>query len=284
MSRNNLKKIQLLIFVLFIIFMLPLQQTVAGAWPQKKGTGYYKLDFRYMGSDKTYSSDGIKIAIPKLTDITIGMFGSYGITDKLTGFIGLAAFKSVKLDTIQSALNFDNEVSGFGDINAGLKYGLGKIGNTYFSVKFILGLPTGKSDIDSSLWLGSGDFNQAVGFEAGHSFYPAPFYINGGLSYNNRNEGFSDEFVYSIEGGYKIIKDLSLILRFHGQISMKNGDSNVTGGLFTYENNQQFIAYSAELIYKLTKNFGVKGYYESGGKGKNIISTPVISAGIFFTH
>lgn len=284
MSRNNLNKMQLLIFALFISFTFPLQQAVAGAWPQKKGTGYYKLDFRYMGSDKTYDSDGIKVPIPKLTDMTIGMFGSYGITDKLTGFIGLAAFKSVKLDTIQSALNFDNEVSGFGDINAGLKYGLGKIGNTYFSVKIILGLPTGKSDIDSSLWLGSGDFNQALGFEVGHSFYPAAFYINGGLSYNNRTEGFSDEFVYSIEGGYKIIKNLSLILRFHGQISMKNGDSNVIGGLYTYENNQQFIAYSAELVYKFAENFGVKGYYESGGKGKNIISTPVLSAGIFFTH
>ncbi|MBT8387455.1 MAG: hypothetical protein KJO12_08600, partial [Ignavibacteria bacterium] len=169
MSLINLNKIQLLIFALFISFTLSLQQALAGAWPQKKGTGYYKLDFRYMGSDKTYGSDGIKVLIPKLTDMTIGMFGSYGITDKLTGFIGFAAFKSVKLDTIPSALNFDNEVSGFGDINAGFKYGLGKIGNTYFSVKIILGLPTGKSDIDSSLWLGSGDFSQALGFEIGHS-------------------------------------------------------------------------------------------------------------------
>jgi len=284
MSRNNLNKIQLLIFALFISFALPLQQTVAGAWPQKKGTGYYKLDFRYMSSDKTYSSDGSKVPIPKLTDMTIGMFGSYGITDNLTGFIGFAAFKSVKLDTIPSAFNFDNEVSGFGDINTGIKYGLGKIGNTYFSVKIILGLPTGKSDSDSSLWLGSGDFNQVVGLEIGHSFYPAPFYLNGGVTYNNRTKGFSDEFGYAIEGGYKIIKNLTLIMRFHGQVSMKNGDSNVIGGLYTYENNQQFIAYSAELVYKFAENFGIKGYYESGGKGKNIISTPVISAGIFFTN
>jgi len=284
MSRIKLNNLQLIIFALFISFALPLQQAAGGAWPQKKETGYYKLDFRYLGSSKTYNSNGIKISIPELNDITLGFFGSYGITERLTGFIGLAAFKSVKIDTPSTAVNFDNEVSGFGDINAGLKYGLGKIGNTYFSVKIILGLPTGKSDLDSSLWLGSGDFNQAIGFEAGHSFYPAPFYVNGGVSYNNRTEGFSDEFVYSIEGGYKIINNLSLILRFHGQVSMKNGDSNVIGGLYTYENNQQFIAYSAELVYKLTKNFGVKGYYESGGKGKNIISTPVISAGIFFTH
>jgi len=237
-----------------------------------------------MSSNKTYDSDGDKVWIPKLQDMTIGLFGSYGITDKLTGFIGIAAFKSVKLDTVSSAVSFDTDVSGFGDINVGLKFGLGKIGKTVFSTKIIFSLPTGMSDPDSSLWLGSGDFSQALGIEAGHSFYPAPFYINGGVTYTNCTEGFSDELVYAIEGGYKIIDNLSLIMRFHGQISMQNGDSNVIGGLYTYENNQQFIAYSAELVYKVTKNFGVKGYYESGGKGKNIISTPVLSAGIFFTH
>ena len=284
MSRNKLNKMQLLIFTLIIFFTLPYHFANAGAWPQKKGTGYYKLDFRYLGSSKTYNANGVKVSIPKLNDITLGFFGSYGITERLTGFIGFAGFKSVKIDTPSTAVNFENEVSGFGDINAGLKYGLGKIGKTYFSAKIILGLPTGKSNSDSSLWIGSGDFNQAVGFEAGHSFYPAPFYINGGVSYNNRTKGFSDEFGYAIEAGYKIIRNLTLIMRFHGQVSMKNGDSNVTGGLYTYENNQQFIAYSAELVYKVSNNFGVKGYYESGGKGKNIISTPVISAGIFFTH
>ncbi len=284
MNLNKLNKTKLLIFALIISLAIPLYQAVGGAWPQKKGTGYYKLDFRYMSSNKTYNSDGDKVWIPKLQDVTIGLFGSYGITDKLTGFIGVAAFKSVKLDTVSSAVSFDTDVSGFGDINVGLKFGLGKIGKTVFSTKIIFGLPTGKSDPDSSLWLGSGDFNQAVGVEIGHSFYPAPFYINGGVTYNNRSKGFSDEFGYAIEGGYKIIKNLTLIMRFHGQVSMNNGDQNVIGGLYTYENNQQFLAYSAELVYKVTKNFGVKGYYESGGKGKNIISTPVISAGIFFTH
>lgn len=284
MSRNKLNNFQLLIFALVISFALPLHQAAGGAWPQKKGTGYYKLDFRYMGSNKIYNSDGEKVWIPKLQDMTIGLFGSYGITDKLTGFIGVAAFKSIKLDTVSSAVNFDTDVSGFGDINVGLKFGLGKIGKTVFSTKITFGLPTGKSTPDGGLWTGSGDFNQALGLEIGHSFYPAPFYLNGGVTYNNRSKGFSDEFSYIIEGGYKIFNTLSLIVRFHGQVSMKNGDSNVIGGFGTFMNNQQFIAYNAELVYKFTKNFGVKGYYESGGNGKNIISTPVISAGIFFTH
>ena len=284
MSRYKLNNLQLIILVLILALALPLHQAAGGAWPQKKGTGYYKLDFRYMSSSKLYNSEGVKVSIPKLQDMTIGLFGSYGITDKLTGFIGVAAFKSVKLDTVSSAVNFDTDVSGFGDINVGLKYGIGKIGKTVFSTKIIFGLPTGKTEPDGALWTGSGNFSQAVGVEIGHSFYPAPFYINGGATYKNRIKGFSDEFSYILEGGYKIIKNLTFIVRFHGKISLKDGDSNIIGGFGTYMNDQQFIAYNTELVYRVTKNFGVKGYYESGGKGRNIVSTPVISAGIFFTH
>ncbi len=82
----------------------------------------------------------------------------------------------------------------------------------------------------------------------------------------------------------QLSKNLSLILRFHGQLSMNNGDPNVKGGFGVYSNNQQFIAYNAELAYKFTNNFGVKGYYESGGAGKNIISAAVFNVGLFFTN
>ena len=91
--------------ILLSILIIPLMQstTNAGAWTQKKGGGYYKLDFRYVSGEKIYSPDGIKLAIPKFTDLTIGAFGSYGITDEFTGFIGAALFKSVKLEYLQCA-------------------------------------------------------------------------------------------------------------------------------------------------------------------------------------
>jgi len=60
MNLNKLNKMQLLIFALIISLAIPLHQALGGAWPQKKGTGYYKLDFRYMSSNKTYNSNGDK--------------------------------------------------------------------------------------------------------------------------------------------------------------------------------------------------------------------------------
>ncbi|MCW8809847.1 MAG: transporter [Ignavibacteriaceae bacterium] len=280
----RVNKLFIIIVNLLLISILPVNEIFAGAWTQKKGTSYYKADFRYLGGNKWYDPNGDKLAIPDFKDITVGVFGSYGITDNLTLMLNAAAFKSVKLDTNTSTLGFDNEVSGFGDILVGGKYKLAKFGQSFISGKLLINLPTGESSPDGGLWTGSGDYHQTIGLEYGYSFWPTPAYISAGVTYTNRTQGFSDEFRYGIEAGYTFIKDLSLILRFHGQVSMKNGDPNVKGGFGVYSNDQQYIAYNAELAYKLSDNFGVKGYYESGGAGKNIISAPVINVGLFFTN
>ena len=276
--KNNL----ILLSILIIILM---QSTAAaGAWTQKKGRGYYKMDFRYLSGTNLYSPDGVKIPIPKFTDMTFVAFGSYGITDEFTGFIGAALFKSVKLNTTDEEFGSDTEVSGFGDIALGGKYRLAKFGNSVVSGKLILVLPTGKSEPDSGLWIGSNDFHQTLGFEYGYSLYPIPAYLNAGVSFSNRSKGFSDQFNYAIEAGYRFFKNLTLIVRFHGQVSFENGDKNIYGGFGTFSNNQQFIAYNAELVYKFANNVGIKGYYESGTNGKNIISAPVVTVGLFFTN
>jgi hypothetical protein len=283
MKYKILLKNKLILFSILIIFLMQ-STAAAGAWTQKKGSGYYKMDFRYLSGTKLYSPDGVKNPIPEFTDITIGIFGSYGITDEFTAFIGMAPYKSVKLDTPAVAFGSDTEVSGFGDIAVGGKYRLAKFGKSVVSGKLILVLPTGKSEPDSGLWIGSNDFHQTLGLEYGYSLYPVPAYLNAGVSFSNRSKGFSDFFNYAIEAGYRFFKNLSLIVRLHGQVSFENGDSNIYGGFGTFSNNQQFIAYNAELVYKFANNVGIKGYYESGTNGKNIISAPVFNVGIFFTN
>ncbi len=276
-------KNNLILLSILIIFLMQ-STSVAGAWTQKKGRAYYKMDFRYLNSTKMYNSDGVKVPIPEFTDMTIGIFGSYGITDDLTTFINFNAFKTVSLDTLSSAVGFDTDVKNIGDLDIGFKYGFAHFGKTVISAKLIFGLPTGISTPDGGLWTGSGNFNQLLGLEAGHSFYPLPIYLSGGVAFNIRTNGFSDEFKYIIEGGYKFTKKLSLTLRFHGVVSFKNGDPKVKGGFGMFSNNQEYIAYNAELVYKISNGFGIKGYYESGTNGKNIISAPVFNVGIYFTN
>ena len=284
MKPYKVSKTQMLFFIMLICFAFTSEQVLGGAWTQKKGKGYYKVDFRYLGGNKWYNSDGIKIPIPDFKDVTVGVFGSYGITEDLTGIVGASLFKSISLDSTSSFAGSDPDVKGFGDVNLGLKCGLAHLGCTVLSAKLILGLPTGKSTPDGGLWTGNSDFSQTIGTEIGHSFYPALVYLSGGISYTNRSKGFSDEFRYALEGGYKFFKNLSLIVRIHSLISVKNGNENVKGGFGIFSNNQQYFAYNAELVYNVTDIIGLKAYYESGGAGKNITSAPVLNAGIFFTY
>jgi hypothetical protein len=280
---NSIKNyISSLILILFIV--IPHESVLAGAWPQKKGGGYYKISFRYLSGEKIYNSDGVKIPIPKFTDYTLGLFGSYGLTDKLTAFMNVGLFRSTKLDTSSQAFGSDTDVSGFGDISVGLKYGIVQLGKTIISAKLIFGIPTGLSSPDGGLWLGSGNANQLIGLEAGHSFWPSGFYLTEGIAFNNQTNGFSNQFRYYIEGGYRFSKSLLLIARLHGLISFDNGDPNVLGGFGSYQNDQQFLAYNAELVYSITDHWGVSAYYESGTNGKNIISAPVLNFSVFFTH
>ena len=281
-SLNNIKKYFSALMLLSIL-LIPYESIFAGAWPQKEGGGYYKLSFRYLKGDKIYNSDGDKVPIPEFTDITLGLFGSYGLTGKLTAFMNVGFFKSTKLDTSR-AFGSDTDVSGFGDISVGLKYGIVQLGKTIISAKLIFGIPTGLSSPDGGLWIGSGNANQLIGIEAGHSFWPNGFYLTEGISFNNQTNGFADQFRYYVEGGYRFSKSFLLIARVHGLLAFDNGDPNVLGGFGTYQNDQQFLAYNAELVYSITDNWGVSAYYESGTNGKNIISAPVLNFSVFFTH
>ena len=77
---------------------------------------------------------------------------------------------------------------------------------------------------------------------------------------------------------------MTLILKFKGLQPLKNGDRNKIGGFGVLLNNQRYIAYGAEIIYMLTQNIGISAFYESGTAGRNIVSTPVYTFGVFFSN
>ncbi len=279
-SKYNLIK-PIIVVVLVLLFT---GNSLGGAWPEKNGGGYYKLSFRYLKGDKIYNSDGDKVAIPDFTDITIGFYGTYGLTDNITLSLNATPYKSEKLSDISTVETIsETDVSGFGDFGLGIKYCVARINQTVVSTSLKFGFPTGKSNMDGELWTGRKDFNQTITIEAGHSFYPAPFYITGLVAFTNRNEGFSDELRFLIEGGYNFGIGFTVIGRIHTLGSVKNGNEDVIGGFGIFQNNSQYYAYNLELVYKINKNFGVSAYYESGGGGINIISAPVLNAGVFYT-
>lgn len=137
----------------------------------------------------------------------------------------------------------DDQLSGIGDIEVGLKYNFISKGPIVVSASFLLDFPSGKNTGGQLeiLQTGDGEFNQQFQIDASHSFYPAPFYATLSAGFNNRNTStfkyssgtpqeveFSDELYWGGEIGWTPGKHWVVALKWLHLNSLQNGD---TGGM-----------------------------------------------------
>jgi len=275
--------------IIVLILVISAQKINASGWTKESGKGFYFLEYRVLSGSKFHDSDGTNVSIPKLTDIAFNFYAEYGLTNKLTAILNFPFYK-VKTQDINSLhldVEIETENSGIGDFDFGFRYRLWVIGQTTISSSFILGVPVSQDKIiDTSFGLPLGDreFNQILGLEFGHSFYPIPAYITGCINFNNRSKGYSDQLYYSFEGGYKVISNLLLNVRIHALQSLHNGNNSKLVHRFLFSNNQQFIAYKFGMNYNFSSNLGVSASFESGIAAYNIQSAPVFSIGVFLNN
>ena len=276
-----MKKI-LLSKILIIAFSTTL---FAGAWTQKKSTGYFQLGSQLLSAKKEYDAEGNKSSIPNFNDITINFYGEYGLSNDFTLIANIPFYRSLKFDGWTPA---GKEVSktGISDSHLGVKIKLKEFSQNVLSLTTLLGIPLGERNDSTGLWTGSEEWNQIIMLNFGRSFYPLDFYLSSSVGYNNRTNGFSDEIRYSLEGGYFVIKNkLLLILRIGGVASLKNGSlGNVSGIAGLYANNQNFLAYGPEVHYSITNKIGLIAKFESGAMVKNAPSAIAYGFGIYFKY
>ncbi len=260
-----------------ISFLLSLSVLQAGAWTKKKGNGFYQAEYRFFSASKLYNSDGDKIEIPSLSRHSFNLYGEYGVTDWLTATLGFSALHFVKSEVPVAG---EEDKSGFGDINIGARLKLLKSGPFFLSGVIKLGIPTGDSEPAGGLVTGDGEFNQYIGLSAGWSFYPANMWANLSAGFNNRTEGFSDEFFAAAEYGYKASDKFTIILRLSTLRSLNNGEKNVTGGYAGLgSSNVQYIAYGPQIVYNLNKKWSLYISADTGTAGKNIFAAPAFAFG-----
>jgi hypothetical protein len=274
-------------FIVLVVLNLTTEDVNAGAWPQQRGHGFYKLGLKFIRANQFYEPSGNKIDIPTFGDYTTSFYGEYGLTDKLTLVAYFPFFKRITLnEQVGRSSGFvffeGDEVSGVADADIGLRLGLLQSGPTVLSIGIKLGLPIGKDSQANGLLTGDGEFNQLLTFEIGQSFYPRPMYFTGAVGVNNRSKGYSDEFHYLAEFGYTFGSRFTVVVRLHGIESFKNGDDAVLGGMGgLYANNQRYLAYGPEIIYRIRKNFGITAGVEGASRAQNVLSAPAFSFGVF---
>ncbi len=274
-------------FCLLFLFLSSANQLRAGAWTQKRGGGFYKLSFRFIQADQFYEQDGTRTDIPTLGDYTTIFYSEYGLKDWLTVVVNFAAFKRVTLNKqVGSTTGFvyfeGDSKSGVADSEIGVRLGLLRGGNSVLSTEVLFGLPIGDDSQSNGLLTGDGEFNQLVKAQFGHSFYPLPIYFTAEAGFNNRTNGYSDEWHYAAEIGYTFSKMFLVSFKIRGVKSRKNGNAVTGSALFA--NNQSYLSYGPEINYMINEKLGLSAQVEGATNAENVLSAPAFSFGVFISY
>ncbi len=278
--------------IITIIFTILLTTNSFAQWTKGKGNGYYKLSAWYLNYDQHFTDTGAKDPNTTRTQFNTNIYAEYGIIDKLDVIAYVPFFSSVSENNVVSGTTGDiiengESLNSFGDIDFGVRYSLYKKGKWAADIKLLLGLPTGNETggSDGSFQTGDGEFNQFLSSSLGYatSINNLPFYAKSYLGYNNRSEGFSDEFRTGLEAGINLFDTkLWLITRINVVKSLKNGTLNaISGNGSIFANNIEYSSFGFEGAYYITKKLGVSLSFDSAFSGRIIAASPSFSGGIF---
>jgi hypothetical protein len=249
------------IISLVIVLVISNISVAGGPWLKKKGEAYFQFGGGIIPSTNSlfFNGNDFLYTNRKVTDINLGLYTEYGLTNKLT-FITEIPFNIVSssstLDTISilPVLN-GGQLIGLGNVSITPKYQL-LDGKLKLSGGVKLSLPTGKYDNLTGLRTAY----QTVGImpilDLGFSKNKYYAFIETG--YNYRTE-LADDFKFELEIGYKIYKNIFAILNFNTKLSTLETDmtsfTNEQTGL--YANGQEYSALTLKLSAPLKNGFGI---------------------------
>lgn len=242
----------------------------AGAWTLPKGKLYDKA------SVNQYTS------APDFTDINIGNYVEYGITDNLS-VINSIYYKRIRNIFSASGTTTTTTTTGISDIEIGFKHKLAEGPKGIFSHQAMFKIP-GAYDKDSILPLGNGQVDAEYRILYGLSLSQwLPGYANFEAGYRYRADAPSDEFRYLAEVGTDITEKFYARVKLDGILSMKNADSTatITGNPTTVP---QFDLQKLDtaLGYKLTDAWGVEFGYTPTLYAKDTAKGTTYSVGITY--
>ena len=270
-----------------IIYLLILTPSVltAQAWTKSKGQGFYKLDFTSIKAADVFDKNGDVVGFRTLGNYTTSFYGEYGVSNKFTVLAYVPFYvRNVVNETKgrQTGQIIERGIvnNNFGDVDLGFRYQL-PIKNVAVAANLILGIPTGDAKQVDGLFTGDGEFNQLLKIGVGTG--KKRWWTQGALGFNNRTKGFSDEFRYDFEFGYKFFNDrLLAIFKINGIESLNNGTAQAAAtGLFS--NNVEYMGIGPEILYyaNAKKTIGISARLAGATKGQNVLAAPSLSVGVF---
>ena len=285
-------KITSLFIAVFILIGTQLE--AGGPWLKSKGQAYVKLSEWWTVFDEHYTDSGLKD--PNLTTGVFNTFlyAEYGLNDKFNIIANIPVFSrnymnNLRSNTTDEILIPGESINSLGDIELALKYQISKEGaKTPIALSVLFGLPTGKTEQGTfkNLQTGDGEFNQQVQIDIGRGFQigSSSAYVSAYTAFNNRSNGFSEEFRYGLEVGMSLFQEkVWLIGRAYGIESLKNGKAgDQISSTSIFANNSEHRSLSLELNYKFSERIGISANIASAVSGEIIAAASSYSIGVFY--
>ncbi len=275
-----------------LLLICSFQLFAGGGWPQPKGHGFYKLTQWWVIADQHFTDTGL--LDPNVTNgiFTTSIYAEYGFTDRLTGiayapFFTRAYFNNTISGTTGETLVPGEAINSLGDFDLGLKYGLITKGPVVVSGTLMLGLPLGVDGggTQNNLQTGDGEFNQVFLLDAGSGFKVGKLnaYANATVGFNNRSNGFSDEFRFGIEGGITFLNNkVTTLVRLTGIQSFQNGDATKgANSTSIFANNSEHLTISPEVSYRFSDKMGISAGFGKAVSGQIIFANTAYNVGIW---
>jgi hypothetical protein len=275
-----MKKIIFIVLFLFVGYGI----TSAGGWPQPKGKYYIKGYFNLLNGNSIFDGNGDVLDINY--DVkwrSIGLYGEYGITDKLTIIANIPVNNSLDISA-------SDKLSGFGDIVTGFKYGISNNGSSSLAISLFQQLGISNREVISGNYLALGDGQYAqtlqIDYGKGFNFGSKNAYFNAYVGYRDRKNGFSDEIKAGLELGSKVFTD-KLLFILRSDMVFPDNKLEVDGGFDAgnyFGNNVSYISFSPEFNYFISDNLIVNLGLGGAILAKNIYAAPSISFGIAYKN
>jgi hypothetical protein len=270
-------------WLLLAVWLLATAPALAGGgWTRKKKKGYAKVGLTTVSTDRYHPLTGGTIETARFRQQVYSIYGEYGLTNRLEATLNFPFFRRATFPDLTPG-------QGVGDPEIGLRYGV-LTGKWPLAVQVAMEAPLGnpnefgRGETDPSLFLrlptGDGEWNVWTRAALSHSLGELPAFFTLNVGYNKRTGGFTDQYTYGAQLGYKFFDKawVTGTVRTLDNVSAPNLNKFGTIGL------GEGVAYSTAglgVSYAVTSHLSATADWATGfGKLRNVYSGSQYTVGL----
>ena len=253
-----------------------------GGWTRQPGHGYVKVGLTLANTTNYHPLGGGTNGTAQFRQQVYSVYGEYGIAKRLEATLNFPVFR-------RATFPDNTPGQGVGDPEFGLRYGV-LTGKWPLAVQVAAQAPLGdpnrrgyaQSDPTSFVYLptGNGQWNIWTRAALSHTLGQLPAFFTLEAGYNFRTGGFTNQYTYGAQLGYKFFDKLWLTAAVHSLDNVRAPNPAKLANIGLGEG----VAYSAASLgasYALTKHLAATADVAGGfGKLRNVYSGVQTTVGV----